>query len=124
MRLERRIVMGAVVAIEVVLLWRAVEPAYECGPDVLTHNKLSPLAPNESTRRRLFPLRASCRCGREEPSDGGRLSLLLRPGRAQADGRRLPRHPGRRRQAVKQVRTFGTMTADLLALADWLRAAG
>jgi len=25
---------------------------------------------------------------------------------------------------AKAIRTFGTMTADLLALADWLRAAG
>ena len=27
-------------------------------------------------------------------------------------------------QPMKEIRTFGTMTADLLALADWLRAAG
>ena len=33
---------GAVVANEAVLLWRAVEPAYECGPDAQTHNELSP----------------------------------------------------------------------------------
>src|SRR5215470_5906777 len=32
--------------------------------------------------------------------------------------------PGPRGQATKTVRTFGTMTADLLALADWLQAAG
>jgi hypothetical protein len=33
---------GAAVANEAVLLWRAVEPAYECGPDAQTHNELSP----------------------------------------------------------------------------------
>ena len=33
---------GAVVANEAVLLWRAFEPAYECGPDAQTHNELSP----------------------------------------------------------------------------------
>jgi hypothetical protein len=27
---------------EAVLLWRAFEPAYECGPDAQTHNELSP----------------------------------------------------------------------------------
>ena len=32
--------------------------------------------------------------------------------------------PGRRGQPQKAVRTFGTMTADLLELADWLAAAG
>jgi transposase len=32
--------------------------------------------------------------------------------------------PGRRGQPQKAVRTFGTMTADLLELADWLGAAG
>jgi hypothetical protein len=32
----------AVVANEAVLLWRAFEPAYECGPDAQTHNELSP----------------------------------------------------------------------------------
>ena len=32
--------------------------------------------------------------------------------------------PGPRGQATKTVRTFGTMTADLLAMAEWLRAAG
>jgi transposase len=32
--------------------------------------------------------------------------------------------PGPHRQTTKLVRTFGTLTADLLALADWLRAAG
>src|SRR5215210_2245179 len=32
--------------------------------------------------------------------------------------------PGAPRQPDKQIRTFGTMTADLLALADWLAAAG
>ena len=31
--------------------------------------------------------------------------------------------PGRRGQPQKEVRTFGTMTADLLELADWLAAA-
>jgi len=35
-------VEGAVVANEAVLLWRACEPAYECGPDAQTHNELSP----------------------------------------------------------------------------------
>jgi len=34
--------VGAVVANEAVLLWRAFEPAYECGPDAQTHNELSP----------------------------------------------------------------------------------
>ncbi len=29
--------------------------------------------------------------------------------------------PGPDGQPTKQIRTFGTMTADLLALADWLR---
>ncbi len=32
--------------------------------------------------------------------------------------------PGPKGQPTKQVRTFSTMTADLLALADWLVAAG
>lgn len=32
--------------------------------------------------------------------------------------------PGPRGPATKTVRTFGTMTADLLAMAEWLRAAG
>ena len=32
--------------------------------------------------------------------------------------------PGRRGQPCKEVRTFGTMTADVLALAEWLAAAG
>jgi hypothetical protein len=32
----------AVEANEAVLLWRAFEPAYECGPDAQTHNELSP----------------------------------------------------------------------------------
>ena len=31
--------------------------------------------------------------------------------------------PGPRGKPQKEVRTFGTMTADLLALADWLQAA-
>jgi len=30
--------------------------------------------------------------------------------------------PGPDGQPTKQIRTFGTMTAELLALADWLRA--
>jgi hypothetical protein len=38
----RSMVGGAVVANEAVLLWRAFEPAYECGPDAQTHNELSP----------------------------------------------------------------------------------
>jgi hypothetical protein len=37
-----RMVGSAVVANEAVLLWRAFEPAYECGPDAQTHNELSP----------------------------------------------------------------------------------
>src|SRR5437762_3147054 len=32
--------------------------------------------------------------------------------------------PGAGAQPTKEIRTFGTMTADLLALADWLAAAG
>jgi transposase len=32
--------------------------------------------------------------------------------------------PGREEQPVKEVRTFGTMTTDLLALGDWLEAGG
>jgi transposase len=32
--------------------------------------------------------------------------------------------PGPRGKPTKEVRTFGTMTDDLLALADWLTAAG
>jgi transposase len=32
--------------------------------------------------------------------------------------------PGPDDQAAKETRTFGTMTADLLALSDWLAAAG
>ena len=32
--------------------------------------------------------------------------------------------PGAGGRAQPEIRTFGTMTADLLALADWLRAAG
>jgi transposase len=32
--------------------------------------------------------------------------------------------PGDGAQPIKQIRTFGTMTADLLALGDWLAAAG
>src|SRR5436309_1464923 len=32
--------------------------------------------------------------------------------------------PGTERVPHKEVRTFGTMTSDLLALADWLVAAG
>jgi transposase len=32
--------------------------------------------------------------------------------------------PGPRGQALKTVRTFGTMTADILMLAEWLQAAG
>ena len=32
--------------------------------------------------------------------------------------------PGPDGQPTKQQRSFGTMTADLLALADWLAAAG
>ena len=32
--------------------------------------------------------------------------------------------PGPRGEPVKQVRTFATMTADLLALGDWLAANG
>jgi hypothetical protein len=33
---------GAVVANEAVLLWRAVEPAYACGPDAQTHYRTRP----------------------------------------------------------------------------------
>ena len=32
--------------------------------------------------------------------------------------------PGPRAKPIKEVRTFGTMTDDLLALSDWLTAAG
>ncbi len=32
--------------------------------------------------------------------------------------------PGPRAKPQKEIRTFSTMTADLLALADWLQAAG
>jgi transposase len=32
--------------------------------------------------------------------------------------------PGPERQPRKEVRTFGTMTAELLALSDWLAAEG
>ncbi len=32
--------------------------------------------------------------------------------------------PGRGGQPVKELQTFGTMTEDLLALSDWLLAAG
>jgi hypothetical protein len=32
-------VSNAVVTTEAVLLWRAFEPAYECGPDAQTHNE-------------------------------------------------------------------------------------
>jgi transposase len=32
--------------------------------------------------------------------------------------------PGPERQPRKEVRTFGTMTTDLLALSDWLAAQG
>ena len=32
--------------------------------------------------------------------------------------------PGPRGKPAKEIRTFGTMTGDLLALADWLTAAG
>ena len=32
--------------------------------------------------------------------------------------------PGPRGKPQKEIRTFSTMTADLLALADWLQAAG
>jgi transposase len=32
--------------------------------------------------------------------------------------------PGQGNRPTKEMRTFGTMTADLLALGDWLAAAG
>jgi hypothetical protein len=41
-RSSGRMVGSAVVANEAVLLWRAFEPAYECGPDAQTHNEWLP----------------------------------------------------------------------------------
>ena len=32
--------------------------------------------------------------------------------------------PGKRAESQKQMRTFSTMTAELLEMSDWLRAAG
>ncbi|MGH9617341.1 MAG: hypothetical protein ACRD28_11415 [Acidobacteriaceae bacterium] len=34
--------VGAAMAIETELLWRAAKPEYECGPDAVTHNKWLP----------------------------------------------------------------------------------
>lgn len=42
-------VAGAAVANEAVLLWRAFEPASECGRDAQTHNELSPQHHREYT---------------------------------------------------------------------------
>lgn len=44
--------------------------------------------------------------------------------RPQGHNRRLRAEAGEGREATKQVRSFGTMTADLLALRDWLIAMG
>ena len=53
-----------------------------------------------------------------------RPAHLLRPRRPQEDADRLPAHDGCLGQAVQEVRTFRTITAQLQELARWLAAAG
>ena len=83
--------------------------------------------PRGSTKRKLLHAsRSSHRTGQPDlRSDRhGPHSFAVRARRPQEDRRRLRPPPRARRPVTSQVRTFGTMTADLLALADWLAARG
>src|SRR5438552_3488233 len=78
------------------------------------------LPPGESTQRRLLLVTLSSR----HASTGDRtwtLSILAVLGWMFTSKRSWPvRRQGRTGPAQQQTRTFGTMTAQLLALADWL----
>jgi hypothetical protein len=95
------------------LSWcRAPEPKYD--PDPSRHHGLSPASPGQwSTQRRLGTLRDPAshrqRRGRKKQITACRVTPDLTG--QQADG-------------LLELQDFGTMTADLLMLSDWLAAAG
>src|SRR6266702_1685591 len=61
---------------------------------------------------------------RMEVHDGRDLSPVLWPRRPQKDRHGVPHHEYRGTGPGEEIRTFRTMTAALLALADWLQEAG
>ena len=103
------------------------EPVWECGPGVPRHPVLLPARPGRrSTPSRISERRAPCatvtrreervmdvmheRCAGLDIHKRQIVACRVTPGAAGAP--------------TKVVRTFGTMTADLVALADWLAEAG
>ena len=118
---------GPVRRSEAVVVSGASSPRMSLAWTVATNPNLSPPRPRGARRADCSTLARSS--GGRGPlgrtADGHPVSLLRRPRRPQGDRRRLrppPRRPTARSR--QEVRTFGTMTADLLALADWLADAG
>jgi Transposase len=99
------------------------KPVIESGLDVAPHPKLSPRF-GESTRSRLLPLSMSSGAAREEPvmeevyPCGAGLDVHQQS--VEAGVRRIDEN-GRLQQPTRH---WGTMTRDLLALADWMAAQG
>jgi hypothetical protein len=99
---------------EAELLWRAVEPAYECGPDAVTHNELPRTL--ESTRRRMSILRASCAVRQQGGWNGSSASMLLRIGRSQEEHTACVLYAEQNGKRRKEKRRFGTFPSDLLTV--------
>jgi len=102
--------------------WRG-KPAIESGLDVVPNPQLLPRS-RESTRSRLLPFSMSSRAGREELIMESLISrcagLDVHKETVEADVRRI--EPDGRLH--HQTRQWGTMTRDLVAMADWMAAQG
>ena len=98
------------------------EPAHQSGLDIVPNSKLSPRS-SESTQGRLFPFR--CPSAQEERIDMENLFLCcagldLHKESVEACVRRMEPNGC----LHQQTRRWGTMTQDILMMADWLAAQG
>ena len=111
--------------IEVVVLWCRVARDVSLTRTPPRTLRLSPPSPG-STQKQTAPLPVSPAAGhRPEVAHGDPPSAAV----PDSTSTRRPSSPASAAstptgKSAEQVRTFGTMTADLLALADWLRRPG
>jgi transposase len=99
------------------------KPVIESGLDIAPHPKLSPRF-GESTRSRLLPLSMSSGAAREESvmEEIYRCCAGLDVHKQSVEA--CVRRIGENGRVQQQTRHWGTMTRDLLALADWMAAQG
>src|SRR3989440_11406923 len=100
-----------------------LKPAKESGLDIAPNPKLSPRF-GESTRSRLFHTFDVLRRRGRGDDHGEHFPLLCWFGRPQGVGRSLCTTNRTNGRGHQQTRHWGTMTRDLLAMADWMAAQG